>query len=101
MLREMSTSPPSVSRISWRGRAALAIFSLHVVLLFFPPIPPIVSGSLVSYVLSGLAVVLAGLEARKMALSIAGAWGRISPTARWVIGAASVAGMLTLALLIR
>ena len=101
MLPEMSTSPPPVSRVSWRGRAALAIFSLHVVLLFFPPIPPIVSGSLVSYVLSGLAVVLAGLEMRRMALSIAGAWGRISLTARWILGAASVSGMLTLALLIR
>lgn len=101
MLLEMSTSPPSVSRISWRGRAALAIFSLHVVLLFFPPIPPIVSGSLVSYVLSGLAVVLAGLEARRMAVSVAGTWGQISTTARWVVGAASVAGTLTLALFIR
>ena len=101
MLPEMSTSPPSVSRISWRGRAALAIFSLHVVLLFFPPIPPIVSGSLVSYVLSGLAVLLAGLEARRLALLIAEAWNRILPTARWVTGAASVAGTLTLALSIR
>jgi hypothetical protein len=101
MLPEMSTSPPSASRISWRGRAALAIFSLHVALLFFPPIPPIVSGSLVSYVLSGFVVVFAGMEVRRMAHPIAGVWGRISQPVRWFIGVAAVAGTLIAALWIR
>lgn len=35
----------SAGRLSWRGRAALALFALHLVLLFLPPLPPYWKGS--------------------------------------------------------
>ena len=45
--------------LSWRGKAAGALVALNTVLLFFPPIPPVVKGSLWSYALKSLVVIFA------------------------------------------
>lgn len=75
-----ATSPasePDDSGVPGRAaRVAAGLFALHGLLLFFPPIPPDVKGSLWSYLL-GYAAVAAGLVAvHGSAGAIASGWAR-------------------------
>jgi hypothetical protein len=87
-------------RISWRGRAASGLFAVHTVLLFFPPIPPIVKGSIWSYILSTLAVVFAGMESYHLGPSLRLRWRTIPWVQRALIGAGTIIGLFTAAMVI-
>ncbi len=67
---------------SWRGRGAAGLFALNTLLLFFPPIPPYIKGSLWSYLLKTAAVVLAMLETYRLTAPAARSWDRLRPAAR-------------------
>lgn len=83
---------PPPRGLSWRGRAAFAIFGIHAILLFFPPLPPDVKGSLWDYVLAYSAVLLGALELARWAPILAARWSRLSGTGRagGVYGAAAM-----------
>ncbi len=91
----------TVSRVEGRrasrsrrfARAALGLFGLHACLLFFPPIPPDVKGSLWSYLLAGLAVVLATLAVRPRVGGLLEGWVSLASTTRWTLGL-GMAGLL-------
>lgn len=85
----MRTRP--VSWISWRGRTAAALLLLNALLLFFPPIPPYVKGSLWSYVLKAVIVALAAWEVYREADVIAARWASLSAFGRWVLGLGTAA----------
>jgi hypothetical protein len=65
------------------GRAALIVFAVHVTLLFFPPIPPLYKGSMWSYVLGYLTVVLAVRAASAWGPRITAWWPREAALVRW------------------
>ncbi|MGH7545181.1 MAG: hypothetical protein ACREKI_03260 [Gemmatimonadota bacterium] len=83
------------------GRAALLLFGVHLVLLFFPPIPPIVKGSLWSYLAGYGAVVLGLVELARRGGAIRGAWSRTAVRRRWAIGGALVLSVLALTVALR
>lgn len=87
--------------ISWRGRAAMGLFVVNTALLPFPPIPPYVKGSVWSYALKTLVIVLAALEAHRLAEPIARRWESLRPRARWMVGLGSAVGALLVALGLR
>jgi hypothetical protein len=88
-------------RLSWRGRIALGLFGTHLTLLFFPPIPPIVKGSLWSYVLAYLAVVFGALELRLWVVPLAKRWAALTPGTRAALAAGTALWMVMLGLLVR
>lgn len=88
-------------RISWPGRAAVAVFAVNTVLLFFPPIPPYVKGSLWAYLLKTTAVVLAMLQTHRLAVPVATRWAGLRSSTRWLLGLGSAALLLTFALALR
>ena len=65
-------------------RAAVAVFTVHVVLLFFPPLPPLWKGSVWSYVLGYLAVILAVRSFGSWAPLLTAWWGRRPGVVRWL-----------------
>lgn len=83
--------PPS----AW-GRAALFLFGVHVVLLFFPPIPPLVKGSLWSYLAGYGAVVLGLVEVARLRPTLRAAWRRVSRARRRTLAGALVFSVLAL-----
>lgn len=87
--------------LSWRGKAAGALVALNTVLLFFPPIPPVVKGSLWSYALKTLVVIFAALETWRMSGRVVAWWSGISRGVRWLVGVSMAAGLLAIALGIR
>jgi hypothetical protein len=83
------------------GRLAIAAFGLHLVLLFFPPLPPDIKGSLWSYLLGYGAVILGVFALAPAVRSIPGRWGRLRPGRRVVVGAACAAGVVGAGLAVR
>jgi hypothetical protein len=65
------------------GRAAVIVFAVHVTLLFFPPIPPLYKGSVWSYALGYLTVVLAVRAASAWGPRMTAWWSRAAALARW------------------
>ena len=88
-------------RISWRGRSALGLFGLHMTLLFFPPVPPILKGSFWSYVLAYLAVVFGTLELRRWAVPLVARWAALTPGTRAALAAGATLALVMLGLLVR
>lgn len=84
------------------GRAGLALFALHLILLFFPPLPPDVKGSLWSYVAGYGSVALLLVEVgRSWRWRLLAGWGRRSPGGRWAVGLGAVVAVLIVALAVR
>lgn len=82
----MSASPEPASGVgpgAKPARLAALLFGVHTVLLFFPPIPPDVKGSLWSYVLAYVSVVLGAVAVGRRGPGLAAAWLRL-PGARRV-----------------
>jgi hypothetical protein len=94
------SSGPS-RRLGWPGKVALVVFAIHALLLFFPPIPPDVKGSLWSYLLAAIAVALAAMEVHAHAPAIARSWRALRASDRALLGAAVGLGILALALAMR
>jgi hypothetical protein len=65
------------------GRAPLIVFAVHVTLLFFPPIPPLHKGSMWSYMLGYLTVVLAVRAASAGGPRMTAWWSREAALVRW------------------
>lgn len=84
--------------LGWAGRAAGGIFALHALLLLFPPIPPFMKGSLVSYTLGHLAVLLAVVELRAHATRWARYWGDLRASRRVLLSVAAALVTLILGL---
>lgn len=93
--------PRSNAGLSWRVRTAAALFVVNTVLLFFPPIPPIVKGSLWSYVLKTGVVVLLVLEAYRRAEELTERWAGTKAIERGALAITSAGGLLAVALWIR
>lgn len=87
--------------LSWRGKTAGVLAVLNTVLLFFPPIPPLVKGSLWSYALKTLVVIFAALETWRMSDRVVVWWARASRRVRWLVGVSASGGLLGVALWIR
>lgn len=87
--------------LGWAGKAAVVVFAIHALLLFFPPVPPDVKGSLWSYLLAAIATILAALEVRAHAPAIARFWGELPGSARALLGTGVGMGILVLALAMR
>jgi len=89
----MSSDPATPNRAL---RAGLALLALHSVLLFLPKIPPIYKRmSVVSYVLSIVAVTLATVGVKRIAPWLVARWrGRAGPGIRIGCAAATVAVLL-------
>lgn len=83
------------------GRAASLLFLVHVALLFFPPIPPDIKGSLWSYLLAYLAVLCAAVEVGRRGPRLASAWGDRSAGRRWGFEIVAVVAALLLGLGLR
>lgn len=78
--------------------AAAGLFLIHLVLLFLPPLPPDIKGSLWDYATGYLAVLLAAVAAGRRADEIIAGWSRLTPARRWTMGlgtAGAVAGLAT------
>lgn len=89
------------ARVSWRGRSALGLFGLHITLLFFPPVPPLLKGSLWSYVIAYLAVVFGALELRRWAVPLVARWAALTPGTRTALAAGAALWLVMLGLLVR
>lgn len=79
----------------------MAVFGVNTVLLFFPPIPPYVKGSLWAYLLKTAAILLAMLETHRIAVPVAMRWAGLRSSTRWMVGLGSAALLLTVALALR
>jgi hypothetical protein len=88
-------------RLTWRGRGALALAGVHVALLFLPPIPPDIKGSLWSYLLAYAAVVLAALELRGSAVPLAQRWHSQTAAVRVLLACGAILWLLALGLAMR
>lgn len=100
----MSGTYPSArpdAGLSTRVRAAAGLFVVNTVLLFFPPIPPIVKGSLWSYGLKTGVVVLLVLEAYRRAEELTDHWAGRQAVERWTLAITPAMGLLAVALWIR
>lgn len=87
--------------LSGWGRAGLALFGVHALLLFFPPIPPDVKGSLWSYLAGYTSVGLLLVESARRRPAVALGWSRAGPVRRWVLGLVATFGALAVALAVR
>lgn len=87
--------------LGWAGRAAAGTFALHALLLFFPPIPPYVKGSLLSYTLGHLAVLLALVELRAHGPTWNRYWGDLPASRRVLLSVAAALATLILGLSLR
>jgi hypothetical protein len=88
-------------RLTWRGRAALALAGVHLALLFLPPIPPDIKGSLWSYLLAYVAVVLGALELHGRALPLAQRWHSQAAGMRVLLACGAALWLLALSLAVR
>lgn len=75
------------------GRIALWLWGIHLLLLFFPPIPPHVKGSLWSYLLAAGAVLAGSLEVWFRAPALAARW-RAQSTRQRLLLPPAVAGVV-------
>lgn len=85
---------PQEPRLGRFGRVAAGLFGLHVALLFFPPIPPDVKGSLWSYIIAYLAVIFAALEFRGRGPALVRHWSRWSSSRRLTFGIGTAIAIL-------
>lgn len=79
--------------LSWPGLTALGLFAVHVVLLFFPPLPPYLKGSLWSYLLAYSAVLLASVGLARRAPALVVRWERSGDRGR-LLGTYGVAAAI-------
>ncbi len=79
----------------------MALFSIHVILLLFPPIPPDIKGSLWSWLAGYGSIALLLVELARQRRRLAEGWARLEPGARWLIGLGPSAEVLILALILR
>jgi hypothetical protein len=100
-----SREPPCTSRRGrvpgWHGRWAAALFSLHIVLLFFPPIPPDIKGSFWSYLLGYVAVLLAAREVSPRTPELVRRWRALDTGRRVACGVGCAAAVLLAGLALR
>ncbi|NIW35146.1 MAG: hypothetical protein GWN32_00775 [Gemmatimonadetes bacterium] len=80
--------------LSWWGYAGLALFAVHVVLLFFPPIPPDIKGSLWWWLTAYIPVALLLVETGRSWRVIVSAWGDHPRGRRFTGGLLLVLGVL-------
>jgi hypothetical protein len=92
---------PRLDRARVLGRLALVAFGLHVVLLFFPPLPPYFHGSIWAYLLGYGAVILAVFAVAPRVRSISRWWEKLGPGRRAQLGAGCVAAILAIGLAVR
>jgi hypothetical protein len=83
------------------GYAGLALLAVHIVLLFFPPIPPDVKGSLWSYLAGYGAIALLLAEAGRQRSAIATGWAAVTSARRWALGLGVTLAVLALAVALR
>ena len=83
------------------GYTGLALFAVHVVLLFFPPIPPDVKGSLWWYLSAYVAVALLLFETGRQRSMLADGWSSVAAGRRWTLGLGVTIGTLALAVVLR
>lgn len=83
------------------GTTAAALFVIHALVLFLPPLPPDVKGSLWSYVLGYTGVVFAAIEVRAHAPALAAWCAGFPGPRRAALGLGSAAIVLTGGLAIR
>lgn len=83
------------------GYAGLALLSVHVVLLFLPPIPPDIKGSLWSYLAGYGAIALLLTEVGRQRSAIAGGWAAVTPVRRWALGLGVTLAVLALTVALR
>ena len=79
--------------MKWLPRAAIAVFLVHFTLLFFPPIPPLLKGSVLSFVLGHTFAFLAAWSVARHGRTVRDWWYRCSAIRQGMIGAAT-AGVL-------
>ena len=89
------------AHISRLGRAGLALFALHVVLLLVPPVPPYWKGSLPSYVIGYIAILLILRELARQRTRVLDRWDRAARARRWTAAALAVAGTIVGAFALR
>lgn len=83
------------------SRLAAALFGLHVVLLFFPPLPPYLEGSLWSHLLGYSAVILAVFALAPSAGSFPRRWHAWNRGSRVVLGVGIAAALVVVGLGVR
>lgn len=83
------------------GYAGLALLLIHVTLLFFPPIPPDMKGSLWDWLTGYAAVALLLIEVGRQRSRLAAAWWELDPRARWARGLGAALVLLLLAITLR
>lgn len=83
------------------GHAGLALVLVHVVLLFFPPLPPDVKGSLWDWATGYAAIALLLVEVGRQSGRLAAWWSGLAPPARWMRGLAAVIVLLAVAVAMR
>lgn len=93
--------PPDFRRLGPAGKAAVGFLVVHALLLFLPPLPPQVKGSLWSYTLGHVAVILAVVELRAHAPAVARYWGELLRSRRVLLGVGAAMGTLLLGLVVR
>jgi len=91
----------SYKGLSLWGRAGLALFAVHAVLLFFPPIPPDVKGSLWWWLTAYIAIVLLLVETGRQPRALPAAWAGLPPGRRWAMGLGLVFAVLVLGAALR
>lgn len=104
--RMSATTDPNLMSATLRplgrtGKAAVALFAVHILLLFATPLPPYVKGSLWSYVLGYIAVILVAMELRAQAPAMVRWCGRVTTPGVAALGAAAVAAVLVAGLTLR
>ena len=86
-------------RLPVSGRVALLVLAVHTILLFFPPIPPDIRGSLWSHLLAYSFLVAAGIACNSMYSELLHGWSRFTASRRLsVIFTCAVAAALVGAL---
>lgn len=87
--------------MGWKGKTAIGLFAVHAVLLFLPPIPPDIKGSLWSYMLGYGAVILGAFEIAPRAGALARRWRASPPRRRVATGVGAAFGALFAGLALR
>lgn len=83
------------------GKTAAALFAIHTLVLFLPPLPPDVKGSLWSYLLGYMAVLCVAIELRAHAPTLAARYARLPAPRRAALGLGTAAAVLAGGLTIR
>jgi len=83
------------------GYAGLALLLAHIVLLFLPPLPPLMKGSLWDWTSGYAAVAVLLVELGLQRRRVTAWWSRLIPVGRWSRGLAGIFMLLALAVSLR